>query len=40
MRFWQQTATWPSFSWQDFAALTRRITSDEASLRRKFWRKL
>jgi len=27
-------------SWQDFAALTRRITSDEAGLRRKFWRKL
>ncbi len=33
MSFWQQTA-----SWQDFAALTRRITSDEAGLRRKFWR--
>jgi uncharacterized membrane protein YkvA (DUF1232 family) len=27
-------------SWQDFAALTHRITSDEAGLRRKFWRKL
>ena len=30
---------WPSF-WPDFAALTRRMTSDENSLRRKFWRKL
>ena len=28
------------FSWQDFAALTRRIAADEAGLRRKFWRKL
>jgi uncharacterized membrane protein YkvA (DUF1232 family) len=27
-------------SWQDFAALTRRMTADEASLRRRFWRKL
>jgi uncharacterized membrane protein YkvA (DUF1232 family) len=27
-------------SWQDFAALTRRMTADEAGLRRKFWRKL
>src|ERR1700684_3576356 len=27
-------------SWQDFATLTRRMTADEASLRRKFWRKL
>jgi uncharacterized membrane protein YkvA (DUF1232 family) len=35
MWFRQQAA-----SWQDFAALTRRITSDEAGLRRKFWRKL
>jgi uncharacterized membrane protein YkvA (DUF1232 family) len=35
MWFRQQTA-----SWQDFAALTRRVTSDEAGLRRKFWRKL
>jgi uncharacterized membrane protein YkvA (DUF1232 family) len=39
MAFWQQTASWPSF-WPDFAALTRRMTSDENSLRRKFWRKL
>jgi uncharacterized membrane protein YkvA (DUF1232 family) len=40
MSFWQQTATGQGFSWQDFAALTRRITSDEAGLRRKFWRKI
>ena len=45
MGFWQQSATWPDcswpeFSWQDLAALTRRITADEAGLRRKFWRKL
>jgi uncharacterized membrane protein YkvA (DUF1232 family) len=43
MAFWQQTASWPSFwpsSWPDFAALARRMTSDENSLRRKFWRKL
>jgi uncharacterized membrane protein YkvA (DUF1232 family) len=35
MWFRQQTA-----SWQDFAALSRRIASDETSLRRKFWRRL
>ena len=35
MWFRQQTA-----SWQDFAALTRRASADEAGLRRKFWRKL
>jgi uncharacterized membrane protein YkvA (DUF1232 family) len=35
MWFWQQTA-----SWQDIAALTRRMTADEDGLRRKFWRKL
>ena len=35
MWFRQQTA-----SWQDFASLTRRVASDEAGLRRKFWRKL
>jgi uncharacterized membrane protein YkvA (DUF1232 family) len=35
MWFRQQTA-----SWQDFATLTRRVASDEAGLRRKFWRKL
>jgi uncharacterized membrane protein YkvA (DUF1232 family) len=43
MAFWQQTASWPSFwpsFWPDFAALTRRMKSDENSLRRKFWRKL
>ena len=32
---WQQTA-----SWQDFAALTGRMASDEQALRRKFWRQL
>jgi uncharacterized membrane protein YkvA (DUF1232 family) len=35
MSFWQQAA-----SWQDFSTLTRRITSDEAGVRRKFWRKI
>jgi len=40
MGFWQQTATWPNFSWPDVAALSRRFAADEASLRRKFWRKL
>jgi uncharacterized membrane protein YkvA (DUF1232 family) len=35
MWFRQQAA-----SWQDVAALTRRMTSDEGGLRRKFWRKL
>jgi uncharacterized membrane protein YkvA (DUF1232 family) len=40
MSFWQQTAAWPGFSWQDFAALKRRITSDEAGLRHKLWRKI
>jgi len=39
MDFWQ-AATWPGYSWEDFAALGRRLTSDEAGLRRKFWRKL
>ena len=40
MSFWQQTAAWPGFSWQDFTARGRWISSDEADLRRKFWRKL
>jgi uncharacterized membrane protein YkvA (DUF1232 family) len=40
MSFWQQAATGPGFSWQDFAALTRRIAADEADLRRKLWRKI
>ena len=40
MSFWQQAAAWPSFSWQDFAALSRRITGDEAKLRRSLWRKI
>jgi uncharacterized membrane protein YkvA (DUF1232 family) len=39
MDFWQ-AATWPGYSWEDFAALGRRLTADEAGLRRKFWRKL
>ena len=52
MGFWQQAATWQGFPWPgswpgswsgfwpDFAALGRRFAADEASLRRKFWRKL
>lgn len=40
MSFWQNAATWPGFSWQDFAARSRRIGGDEAGLQRKFWRKL
>ena len=35
MGIWEQAA-----SWSDFAALSRRITADEAGLRRAFWRKL
>jgi uncharacterized membrane protein YkvA (DUF1232 family) len=35
MWFGQETA-----SWQDFAALTGRLASNEQSLRRKFWRRL
>lgn len=35
MRFWQGAA-----SWQDFAALTRGMAANEATLRRKLWRKL
>ena len=35
MWFRQQTA-----SWQDFSALSRWMSSDEAGLRRRFWRKL
>jgi uncharacterized membrane protein YkvA (DUF1232 family) len=34
--FRQQAAS----TWQDVAALTRRMASDEGGLRRKFWRKL
>ncbi|HXX04707.1 MAG TPA: DUF1232 domain-containing protein [Xanthobacteraceae bacterium] len=30
--------TYAAASWADFAALARRIKSDEASWRRKFWR--
>jgi uncharacterized membrane protein YkvA (DUF1232 family) len=32
-------ASW-SFSWADIEALTRRLTADEAGLRRNFWKKL
>jgi uncharacterized membrane protein YkvA (DUF1232 family) len=35
MRFRQQAA-----SWQDFAAFARGMAADEASLRRKVWRRL
>jgi uncharacterized membrane protein YkvA (DUF1232 family) len=35
MRFWQGTA-----SWQDFAALSRGMAANEATLRRRMWRKL
>ncbi|HYA06814.1 MAG TPA: YkvA family protein [Xanthobacteraceae bacterium] len=37
---WNQAATSENFSWADFAALTRRLTADDAGLRRKFWRRL
>jgi uncharacterized membrane protein YkvA (DUF1232 family) len=44
MGFWQQTAAWPEFSWPeswpDFAALGRRVASDEAELRQKLWRRV
>jgi uncharacterized membrane protein YkvA (DUF1232 family) len=39
MGFWQQAAVWPEISWPDFAALGRRMVSDEAELRQKFWRR-
>ncbi|MGH6670774.1 MAG: YkvA family protein [Xanthobacteraceae bacterium] len=32
---WQQAA-----SWQEFAALSRRMVANEQSLRRRFWRKM
>jgi uncharacterized membrane protein YkvA (DUF1232 family) len=35
MWFGQQTA-----SWQDFAALSRRLAADEAELRQRLWRKI
>ncbi|MGA2894365.1 MAG: YkvA family protein [Xanthobacteraceae bacterium] len=40
MWFRPQAATWQNMSWQDLAALSRRMAADEAELRRKFWRKL
>ena len=39
MWFQQQTAS-ASATWEDIAALTRRMTADEAGLRRRLWRKL
>ena len=39
MWFRQQAAS-ASATWEDMAALTRRMTHDEAGLRRKLWRKL
>jgi uncharacterized membrane protein YkvA (DUF1232 family) len=39
MWFQQQTAS-ASGTWEDIAALTRRMTFDEAGLRRRLWRKL
>jgi uncharacterized membrane protein YkvA (DUF1232 family) len=39
MWFQQQTAS-ASATWEEFAALTRRMATDEAGLRRKLWRKL
>lgn len=45
MGFWEQAANWSDFSWSDrswpdFAALGRRMVSDEAELRQKFWRRV
>ena len=39
MWFRQQAAS-ASATWEDITALTRRMTQDEAGLRRKLWRKL
>jgi uncharacterized membrane protein YkvA (DUF1232 family) len=39
MWFRQQAAS-ASATWEDIGALTRRMTHDEAGLRRKLWRKL
>ena len=39
MWFREQAAS-ASATWEVFAALTRRMTADEAGLRRRFWRKL
>jgi uncharacterized membrane protein YkvA (DUF1232 family) len=38
--WFQQQAASASATWEDVAALTRRMTHDEAGLRRKLWRKL
>ena len=40
MRFWQGTASWQDFSWQNFAALRHGMAANEQTLRRKFWRRL
>jgi len=40
---WREGSMWfgqQAASWQDFAALARRVTSDEDDLRGKLWRKL
>jgi uncharacterized membrane protein YkvA (DUF1232 family) len=39
MWFRQQAAS-ASATWEDITALTRRMTNDEAGLRRRLWRKL
>jgi len=38
--WFQQQAASASATWEDIAALTRRMTNDEAGLRRRLWRKL
>jgi uncharacterized membrane protein YkvA (DUF1232 family) len=38
--WFQQQAASASATWEDIAALTRRMTHDEAGLRRRLWRKL
>ena len=38
--WFQQQAASASATWEDITALTRRMTQDEAGLRRKLWRKL
>jgi uncharacterized membrane protein YkvA (DUF1232 family) len=38
--WFQQQAASASATWEDITALTRRMTNDEAGLRRRLWRKL